>query len=118
MAYLKLGNWDVSQLVSGLKVSTAANYNARTNAAGNTVVELINTKRTIEATFIPITYEPYIRQLKGLISNLTLNITYRNPETGADETVNVMIPTNEIEYMTIQDSKVIYKPFTLTFIEL
>lgn len=118
MAYFKMWGVDLSQFVSGLKVSKAANYNARTNAAGNTVVELINTKRTIEVTFIPIADDMYMRAILSYINNLTLDITYRNPNTATEETVSVMIPSNEVEYMTIQENKVIYKPFTLTFIEL
>lgn len=118
MAYFKIGNMDVSAYTSGLKISNAANYNARTNAAGNTVIDYINTKRTFEITIIPMKADAILNALLSRINSLTFTITYLNPDTRAEETVNVMMPQKEIEYYTIQADKVLYKPFTLTMIEL
>lgn len=117
MAYFKIGAIDLSRYVSGLKVSKAANYSAQTNAAGNTVVDYINTKRTIEVSFIATDNAAMIT-IQNLMDWFEMNITFRNPQTGAEETVKCIIPTNEIEYYTIQADKVMYKAFTLTFIEL
>mgnify|MGYP003291495799 CR=1 FL=1 len=48
MAYLKIDNTDFSMYVSGLKVGKKSNYNAQTNAAGDTVIDFINSH------FIPL----------------------------------------------------------------
>ena len=117
MAYLKINNIDVSMYVSGLKVSKAANYSAQTNAAGNTVVDFINHKRTIEATIIAVN-DAAMRTIQNLLENLQVSITYRNPTTGELETIECIMPQNELEYYTIQADKVMYKAFTLTFTEL
>ena len=54
MSYLKIKGVDYSSFVSGLKVDKSFNYNAQTNAAGNTVIDLINSKHSVEATIIPL----------------------------------------------------------------
>lgn len=118
MAYFKISDMDVSPYVSGLKVSRAANYSSQTNAAGNTVVDYINTKRTIEVTIIPLENEPILRALLSRINKFNFTITYRNPDTGELTDVNVIMPNSDIEYYTIQAAKVMYKAFNLTFIEL
>ena len=51
MAYFKIGTTDYSKYVNALKVDRGANYNAQTNAAGDTVVDYINHKRTITGRF-------------------------------------------------------------------
>lgn len=117
MAYFKIGNFDLSQYVSGLKVSKAANYTSQTNAAGNTVVDYINTKRTFEVSFIAIDNNA-MRTIQNLMDWFQMNITFRNPQTGEEEQVLCILPSNEVEYYTIQADKVLYKAFNLTFIEL
>ena len=117
MAYLKLNNKDVSMYVSGLKVSKAANYTAQTNAAGNTVVDYINTKRTIEAAIIALD-DAAMRDIQTVMETLQVSVEYRNPATGELETALCILPQNDIEYYTIQADKVMYKAFTLTFTEL
>ena len=54
MAYFKIGKTDFSNIVNELKVDNTSNYNSQTNAAGNTVVDYINTKRIIEVGIIPL----------------------------------------------------------------
>ena len=44
MAYFKIGNVDFSPYVSGLKVNKKAVYNSQVNAAGNSIVDYINSK--------------------------------------------------------------------------
>lgn len=117
MAYLKINDTDISMYVSGLKVSKAANYTSQTNAAGNTVVDYINTKRTIEATIIPLD-DAAMKTVAALIGAMNVSITYREPQTGELATIAAIIPANEIEYYTIQANKVSYNAMVLTFIEL
>lgn len=54
MAYFKINGVDYSMYVKELKINKNVNYNAQTNAAGNTVVDFINAKRTIEVGIIPL----------------------------------------------------------------
>lgn len=118
MSYFKIGNTDFSMYVNQLKVSSAANYSAQTNAAGNTVVDYINTKRTIEVGIIPLDSAAMIA-LENAIGAFNVSISFRNPKSGAlEENINCIIPSRDIEYYTIQAQKVMYKAFTLKFTEL
>ena len=117
MSYFKIGNNDYSTYVSSLKVSSAAHYNAQTNAAGNTVVDYINKKRTFEVGVIALN-DTVMKNLLEDIANLNVTISFRNPVTNTLDTAACIIPANNIEYYTIQANKVMYKAFTLTFTEL
>lgn len=118
MSYFSINGVDYSIYVNQLKVSKSANYNAQTNAAGNTVVDYINTKRTIEVGIIPLNDE-VMKQLQEAIAAFNVSISFLNPTTGALETdVNCIIPEDEVEYYTIQSNKVMFNAFTLNFIEL
>ena len=118
MAYLKINDIDFSMYVNNLKVTSTANYNAQTNAAGNTVVEYINNKRTIEVGIIPID-STAVLSLQNEIADFNISLTFLNPVTGIlEESVNCIIPSNGVEYYTIQANKVRYKGFNLTFVEL
>lgn len=118
MAYFKIGTTDFSNYVNSLKVTTTANYNAQTNAAGNSVVDYINSKREIEVGIIPLD-STKMASLLSAINGFNVNISYRNPQTNAlVNNLNCIIPQNNVDYYTIQANKVSYKAFTLKFIEL
>ena len=117
MAYFKINNNDYSMYVSGLKVGEKVNYTAQTNAAGNTVVDYINSKRTIEVEIIPLN-DATMQQLLNDVAAFNVAVTFRNPKTNALETANCIIPSSNVDYYTIQVSKVRYNAFTLTFTEL
>lgn len=118
MEYFKINDVDYSMYVSGLKVSKSANYNAETNAGGNTVVDLINQKREIEVSIIPLDATTMI-SLQQAIDTFNVSISFRNPLTNTlEENINVIIPENGVEYYTIQANKVLFKEFVLTFTEL
>jgi hypothetical protein len=118
MEYFKINNIDFSMYVSALKVSTTKNYTAQTNAAGDTVVDYINKKRIIEVGIIALNAD-VMANLQNAINNLSVSISFRNPNTNTMENgVVCMLPNDDIEYYTIQDKKVMYKEFVLTFIEL
>lgn len=118
MAYFKIGNKDYSTIVNSLKITKSANYNAQTNAAGNTVVDLINHKRTIEVGIIPVS-DSTMAPLLADLDAFNVSISFRNPQTNAlEENVNCIIPGEEIEYYTIQVNNVSYKGITLKFQEL
>ena len=109
MAYFKIGDTDFSPYVSGLKITSSSNYNAQQNANYDTVVDYINTKRTIEVEIIPL--DPIIMaNLMAAIDAFNVSISFRNPKTNTLATgVNCIITSNEVSYYTIQDTKVMYQ---------
>lgn len=118
MTYFKIGNNDYSMYVNALKVVTDTKYNAQENAAGNTVVDYINKKRSIEVGIIPLDANTMAR-LKADIEQFNVSLSFLNPNTKAlENSVNCIIPSNEVNYYTIQADKVMFDAVTLTFIEL
>lgn len=119
MAYFKIGEHDYSAYTSALKVSKEANYNAQTNAAGDTVVDFINQKREIEVEIISLADEAVIKQLLADVDSFNVSVSYRDPRTGAlSEGVNCIIPNTQVEYYTIQTKTVRFEKFNLKFTEL
>lgn len=118
MAYFKINGLDFSKYVNSLKVSANDNYVSQTNAAGNTVVDYINTKYSIEVGIIPLNAEA-MEELLLEISSLNVSISFRHPATNELwEDMECIIPTKSVEYYTIQADNVLYKGFNLTFTEL
>lgn len=118
MAYFKIGNEDFSQYVKSLKINRANNYNAQTNAAGDTVVDYINSKRTIEVGIIPLNNSRML-ELQSAIRNFNVSISFHNPRTDAlEENVNCIVPEDTVDFYTMSKGKARYNEFTLTFIEL
>lgn len=118
MTYFKINNNDYSKYVNGLKVITNNNFNSQTNAAGDTVVDYINEKRTIEVGIIPLD-DAVMANIKADIKKFNVSISYLDPDTKTlAEGINCIIPSNEIEYYSIRVGNVMYKAFTLQFEEL
>lgn len=117
MSYFKINGTDLSKYVSGLKISKAANFTSQTNAAGNTVVDYINTKRTIDVSIIALD-DSVMKALQPLLDAFHMTIEYRDTTTGELVALSAILPTNDIEYYTIQTNKVMYKAFNLSFTEL
>lgn len=118
MAYFKIGEHDYSDYVRGLEIKTVANYSARVNAAGDSVVDYVNKKRQIEVGFIHLTSEQIIPLLEDL-NSFNVVLSFREPITGALTTgVNCIVPSFNPEYYTIQQNKVMFKEFSITFEEL
>ena len=118
MAFLMINGKDFSPYVRELKVKKAANYNSQTNAAGDTVVDYINTKRTIEVGIIPLT-DAQMLQLQLDIAAFNVSLTFLNPQTNTlEENVSCIIPETDVEYYTIQSNKTMFNGVTLTFTEL
>lgn len=118
MNYFLIDGVDFSMYVSGLKVDKVAIYNALTNAAGNTVIDYVNSKRTIEVEIIPLNEVDMLKVLSA-ISSIGVSISFRNPHTNLiEENVSCMIPDNAVEFYTIQTNKIMYKSLKLKFSEL
>lgn len=116
MTYFKIGKTDFSNIVNELNINNTSNYNSQTNAAGDTVVDYINTKRIIEVGIIPLD-DTDMANLQTAINDFDVMISFRNPRTNQLETIFCIIPESGIEYYTIQANKVMYKAFKLKFIE-
>lgn len=119
MAYLKINNVDFSYLVSGLKVGyeTLVSDKSGRNAAGNSVIEVINRKRKVYVT-LRHTTEAEMRSFLNAVKPFVVNVTVLDPETNTLVTINANIGTPEPDYYTIQSNNIIYKPMSLNFIEL
>ena len=96
MAYFMINNIDYSHCVNELKVGSEANYNAQTNAAGDTVVDYVNKKRIIEVGIIPLN-QTTLTNLTKLISNFNVSISFLNPETNSLETIDCIKPSSNVE---------------------
>ena len=118
MSYFKIGEHDYSNCVCELKVKSAVNYNAQTNAAGDTVVDKINSKREIEVGIIPLSDEAMANLLAD-IDAFNVSISFLNPRTKeVENNLSCIIPHDTVEYYTIQANNTKFKQFNLTFIEL
>ena len=119
MDYFSINNINFSSLVSGLKVGyeTLVSSNSGRNAAGNTVVDVINRKTKLYVTFRHTTQEE-MQELLDSVRDYVVNVSYLDPETKVLKTISAYIGTPEPEYYTIQANTVIYKPMSLNFIEL
>ena len=117
MAYLMINGNDFSMYCNELKVENTVNYNAQTNAAGNTVVDYINNKRSIEVGIIPLSDATMLR-LQSELDKFNVLLSFLNPRTNQLEEINCIIPSSNVEYYTIQSNRVLYNSLTLTFVEL
>ena len=117
MTYFKIGETDFSPFVSSLKVNTSVVYNSQTNASGNSVVDFVNSKRTIEVGIIPVDETAMLR-LQQAIDAFSVSVSFLNPKTNALETITCIVPEDEVEYYTIRANNTSFKAYALTFIEL
>ena len=118
MSYFKINNVDFSSIVNELKINKKHNFNSQVNAAGDSVVDYINSKRQIKVRFITID-DSKMKQLLAEADKFNVTVSYRDPKTNLlEENVLCIVDENEIEYFTIQKNRVLYKEFTLTFTEL
>lgn len=118
MSYFKVGENDYSQFVNSLHISDDVNYDALINAAGDTVVDYINRKRTFDVGIIPLDPEA-MEQLQTDVAAFHVQVSFRNPKTNQlEEGVDCIVPNMSVDYYTIQKNRVLYKPFTLQFVEL
>lgn len=113
-----VNNKDFSPLVSGLKVGyeTLVSDNSGRNAAGDTVIDVINRKRKVYINFRHTTREE-MTSLLSAIRDYVVQVTFLNPETNGLESITAYTGTPEPEYYSLAD-KTIYKPMSLNFIEL
>ncbi len=117
--YFKINNTDFSAMVSGLKVGyeTLVSDNSGRNAAGDTVIDIVNKKVKLYITFRHTTADE-MQSILNEVSGYVVSATYLNPTTGELSTISAYTGTPEPEYYTINPNGTIYKPMSLNFIEL
>lgn len=117
--YFKINNIDFSELVSGLKIGheTLVSDNSGRNAAGDTVIDVINKKYKVYVT-LRHTTDAEMQSFLDAIKDYVVNVSFLNPQTKALTTINAYTGTPEPEYYTIQPTTILYKPMSLNFIEL
>jgi hypothetical protein len=114
---LSINGTDVSHLVAGLKVGyeTLVSEDSGRNAAGDTVLDIINRKIKLYVSFRPMFVNDMI-SLLGAMEPYVINVSFLDPKTNATKTIQVYHGTPEPEYYNV--SMKLYKAFDLNFIEL
>jgi hypothetical protein len=114
---LSINGTDVSHLVAGLKVGyeTLVSEDSGRNAAGDTVIDVINRKIKLYVSFRPMFTSDMV-ELLGSISDYVVNASFLDPKTNTIKTITCYTGTPEPEYYSV--SMQIYKAFDLNFIEL
>lgn len=119
MAYFKINGKDYSNLVSGLKVGyeTLVSDKSGRNAAGDSVIDVVNRKIKIYVT-LRHTTDAEMKDFLNALAGYVIQVAFRDSETNALNTITAYHGTPEPEYYTIQANTVIYKPMSINFIEL
>jgi hypothetical protein len=116
--YFKINGKDFSPLVSGLKVGYEVLVSDKSgrNAAGDTVIDIINRKRKVYVNLRHTTVAEMNRFLAA-IEDYVVQVEYLDPKTNTLKTATTYIGTPEPEYYSISD-RTLFKPLNLNFIEL
>lgn len=116
--YFTINDIDFSHLVSGLKVGyeTLVSDTSGRNAAGDTVIDVINKKHKLYVT-LRHTTNIEMADFLAAIQDYVVNVSFLDPTTKALTTITAYTGTPEPEYYSIS-SKTVFKPMSLNFIEL
>lgn len=118
MSYFKINGHDYSTYVNKLKVAREHVYKGQTNAAGNTLVKYVNTKRIIEVGIIPLDANT-MASLQADINQFKVTVSYLDPQTKTlVENVQCIIPHNSVDYYTVQAGNTSFKAFSIEIKEL
>lgn len=119
MSVLSINGIDMSKFVSGLKIGyeTLVSEDSGRNASGDTVLDIINRKVKLYVSFRPMDNKEMALFL-GAISDYVISVSFRDSKTNATKTIQCYHGTPEPEYYWIQNNQVLYKAFSVNFIEL
>lgn len=119
MSYLVLNGTDVSHLVKSLKVGyeTLVSDNSGRNANGDTVIDIVNRKVKLYATFIPMDGGD-MSSLLNAIGDYVISVKYLDSKSNSVKTITCYTGTPEPDYYWIHGNNVFYKEMSLNFIEL
>lgn len=117
MAVLKFGTSDYSNYVKGLTVTYTIIQSEQTNAAGNTVIDVINRKANLSVVFKTMT-DTEMAALLAILNSSIVSVTYKDPRTNAEATINCKHGDVAPAYYTIQNNKVLLNEVTVEFQQL
>jgi 5'-3' exonuclease len=114
---MSINGIDFSYLINSLKVGyeTLVSEDSGRNAAGDTVIDVINKKIKLYVGFIPM-FEDDMVKLLGSIEDYVVNVSYIDPKSKTMKTIQCYTGTPEPEYYNT--SMGLYKQMSLNFIEL
>lgn len=117
--YLRVNNVNLSDYVQSLRIGfeTLVSEDSGRNAAGNTVIDIVNRKDKVYITFRPMNQTEMASVLSAK-APFVVSTTYLNPKTGTNKTINCYTNTPEPEFYRIIDGKILYKPLSLNLIEM
>jgi hypothetical protein len=117
--YFAINGTDFSDLVSTLKIGyeTLVSSDSGRNAAGNTIIDIVNKKIKVY-TGLKYTTQSEMKRFLSAINDYVVQVSFRDPKSGNMKTITAYTGTPEPEYYTIQDGYVLCKPMDLNFIEL
>ena len=116
---LSINGVDVSDLVQGMKVGyeTLVSEDSGRNAAGDTVIDIINRKIKLYVTFRPMSGSDMSRLL-GSMESYVVTVGFRDSKTNATRTITAYTGSPTPEYYWVLGNQALYKSFDLNFIEL
>lgn len=116
---LSINGVDVSNLVQGMKVGyeTLVSEDSGRNAAGDTVIDIINRKIKVYVTFRPMDGNDMSKLLRA-IESYVVSVSFRDSKTNATKTITAYTGSPTPEYYWVLGNKTLYKAFDLNFIEL
>lgn len=119
MSYLNINGVDVSHLVKGLKIGyeTLVAENSGRNANGDTVLDVINKKVKVYATFRPMNGDE-MEYLLSAFENFVIPVSFMDSKTNTMKTITTYTGTPEPEYYWILGNNVLYREMNLNFIEM
>lgn len=119
MQYLKIGETDVSGMVSAMAISynVMLSEDSGRNARGDNRVDIINRKTRIDCTFRPLT-QAEMAALLAAVEPYVFSLSFLDSKTGALKTIQVYISTPVPDFYRIIDGKILYNPMQLAFIEM
>ena len=119
MSLLTINGYDASKLDKKLKVGyeTLVSEDSGRNAAGDTVLDIINRKVKLYVTFRPMDGND-MSALLSSIGPYVVNVSFRDSKTNAMRTITCYHGTPEPEYYWVLNNQVLYKEFSFNFIEL
>ena len=119
MQILKIGETDVSQMITAMKISynVMLSEDSGRNAKGDNVVDIINRKVRIDCTTRSLT-QSEMSTLLTAVESYVVSVSYLDSRSGDMKTVRAYISTPEPDYYRIVTDKVRYNPMPLAFIEM
>lgn len=90
---------------------------AERDSTGTMHIDLVATKYKLECSWAYLTQEQMTHILNA-INPITFNVTFTDPKSGSDKTMNVYKGDRTIPILFIKEGKNYYKDFKVNFIEL